>query len=132
MILADCMALGLLGNCCPNQENVFLQCCNYTADALGIDMVSDEYKGYIYADQAVVDRDNAWASILSHTSFGSGGSKTNSLYWAASRPPPPSNYTPQLRTPDYPSLIPASCAANSACNAIGKSMWNKVVVTCAL
>jgi hypothetical protein len=100
---------------------VFLQCCNYTADALGIDLVSDEYKGYIFADQAVVDRDAAWATILAHPSFGGGGSKTNSLYWAASRPPPPLNYTPALKGPDYPSLIPTSCMANSACYAMGMS-----------
>lgn len=98
---------------------MFLQCCNYTADALGIDVINDEFKSYIYIDQAVIDRDSAWKSIQTHPSFGQGGSRSNSLYWAASRPAPPINYSAILKAPNYASLIPKNCSSNSACNIAG-------------
>lgn len=119
--LLECVALGLLGNCCPNNENVFLQCCsaNNTADALGVDVISDEYKSYIYFIQAVVDRDSAWRSLLALPTFGAGGSRTNSLYWAASRSPAPLDYSPAAKAPEYASLVSPSCSANSPCQALG-------------
>eukprot|EP00595_Chromulina_sp_UTEXLB2642_P000252 CAMPEP_0196762572 /NCGR_PEP_ID=MMETSP1095-20130614/2279_1 /TAXON_ID=96789 ORGANISM="Chromulina nebulosa, Strain UTEXLB2642" /NCGR_SAMPLE_ID=MMETSP1095 /ASSEMBLY_ACC=CAM_ASM_000446 /LENGTH=448 /DNA_ID=CAMNT_0042113835 /DNA_START=1227 /DNA_END=2573 /DNA_ORIENTATION=+ len=131
----DCAALGLVGNCCPNNENVFLQCCNYTAESLGVDLVQDEWRAFIYVDHAVVDRDAAWEEIRVTNGFGPGNSKTNCLYWAASRPAPPINYSTTVQKPDYNSFIQQSCNANSACDAVGMTgaccpMTNGVSLGC--
>ena len=50
--------------------------------------IQDEWKALMYMDHAVIDKDSAWLQIKSITQqdgFGTGGSKTNSLYWVASR-----------------------------------------------
>ena len=67
----------------------------------------------------VVDRDVAWNQIKSISGFGSGGSKTNSLFWVASRNPPPSNYNSSVHAVDVRASVKASCSSNSACDASG-------------
>ena len=67
----------------------------------------------------VVDRDVAWNQIKSITGFGSGGSKSNSLFWVASRNLPPSNYNSSVHVVDLKASLKPSCSANSACDAAG-------------
>lgn len=67
----------------------------------------------------VVDRDGAWNQIKSITGFGPGGSKSNSLFWAASRNPPPPNYNGSAHAVDIRGSLRSSCSANSACDAVG-------------
>ena len=69
----------------------------------------------------VVDRDVAWNQIKSITGFGPGGSKSNSLFWAASRNPPPPNYNGSAHGLDIKGSIKQACSANSACDAVGTS-----------
>lgn len=68
---------------------------------------------------AVVDRDVAWNQIKSITGFGQGGSKTNSLFWVASRNPSPPNYNSSVHVVDVKASLKSSCSANSACDAAG-------------
>lgn len=95
-----------------------LACCNGTQN---VGAVSNEWLTYIYADHAVVNRDAAWSQMLSLTSFGTGGSKTNALYWTATRPPPLANYSSSdvLDGPQYGKYVQSSCTANSACDIAG-------------
>jgi hypothetical protein len=67
----------------------------------------------------VVDRDVAWNQIKSVTGFGPGGSKSNSLFWAASRNPP-SNYNGSAHGVDIKGSLKSACSANSACDAVGE------------
>ena len=67
----------------------------------------------------VVDRDVSWNQIKSITGFGSGGSKTNSLFWVASRTPSPPNYNASVHVVDVKASLKSSCSANSACDAAG-------------
>ena len=67
----------------------------------------------------MVDRDVAWNQIKSITGFGPGGSKSNSLFWAASRNPPPMNYNGSARAVDIRGSLKSTCSANSACDAVG-------------
>lgn len=69
----------------------------------------------------VVDRDVAWNQIKSITGFGPGGSKSNSLFWAASRNPPPPNYNGSAHGLDIKGIVKQACSANSACDAVGTS-----------
>lgn len=67
-----------------------------------------------------VNRDAAWAQIESMSGFGSGGSKSNSLYWAASRAPPPPGYNDSTRPIAWTQAISPQCSLNSACDASGE------------
>ena len=67
-----------------------------------------------------MDRDVAWNQIKSITGFGPGGSKSNSLFWAASRNPAPVNYNGSAHAVDIKGSLRSSCSANSACDAVGK------------
>ena len=66
-----------------------------------------------------MDRDVSWNQIKSITGFGSGGSKTNSLFWVASRTPSPPNYNASVHVVDVKASLKSSCSANSACDAAG-------------
>lgn len=112
-----CVALSLTGLCCPNSDGVSLACCG-TSLSNGI---ADEWKSFIYTIHALVNRDAAWSEISKLEGFGVGGSKTNSLFWAASRPPALSGYNASTHNPDYLSSIRPVCAQNSACDAAGLS-----------
>ena len=82
--------------------------------------ISDLFLKYIPLLFTVVDRDVAWNQIKSITGFGPGGSKSNSLFWAASRNPPPPNYNGSAHGVDIKGIIKQACSANSACDAVGK------------
>ena len=109
----QCVALALLGLCCPNPAGVMLACCDSGPNGA---KMQDEWKGLLYIDHAVVDRDKAWTEIVNAGGFGTGGSKSNSLFWAASRPPPVAY---NLTHNDPRNSIKAACSANSACDALG-------------
>eukprot|EP01038_Epipyxis_sp_PR26KG_P003988 gene3988-5712_t len=114
-----CRNQQLLGNCCPTNDGTMLGCCDSFAN--GLARMQDEWKSYIWNDLAVVDRESAWKQILLITGFGSGNSKSNSLYWAASRIAPLSgfNISKKMDPGSNSNAVKASCASNSACDAIG-------------
>lgn len=109
-----CRALDLFGLCCPTREGIMLGCCraNMTQD------MGDEWKAYIFIDLAVVDRDTAWTQLLHMQDFGVGNSRANSLYWAATRPPPVAGFNASQKPPEV--VVKSACSANSACVATGK------------
>ena len=123
----SCVTLGLTGMCCPTPEGVYLACCNPSSNNnnpnAGVGM-QDEWKSYIFAIHAVVNRDDAWKEILRMDNFGIGGSKSNSLYWAASRPMRLPDYNSTVKPPDYMGAIRPFCSFNSACDAAGKSIMS--------
>lgn len=102
--------------CCPTSDSTMLACCNGTQN---VGIVQNEWLAYIYADHAVINREAAWDQVLSLQNFGAGGSKANSLYWTASRPPPLENFTYTFHEPKFSKYVPTSCAANSACDIAG-------------
>eukprot|EP01039_Chlorochromonas_danica_P006287 gene6287-6932_t len=121
----QCRPMGLSGNCCPTTEGVYLTCCD-SYISTNSNRVSDEWKAYIYALLAVVDRETAWAQLDLLPGFGAGNSRTNSLMWAASRSPPLPGFNYNLYTnnssfyrPSELAMPRASCAANSGCDALG-------------
>jgi hypothetical protein len=67
----------------------------------------------------VVDKQKAWNEFEKAKGFGSGGSRTNSLYWAASRAPPTPSYNASTHPVDLKDSIKKECNQNSACDAIG-------------
>ena len=122
---AACTKLGLTGNCCPSDEGgATLSCCSDNVSDSDSDGMIDEWKALIYAIEAVVDRVSAWNGLMkiTETNFGSGNSKANSLYWAASRsgPPPGWDSLSVIKSPgNYTGFIDKRCNANSACDASG-------------
>ena len=106
-----CKNLGMTGSCCPTTDGNLLACC----DSQG--KMQDEWKSLILIDLAVVDRDAAWNQILTLNGFGNGNSRSNSLFWAASRTPPVLNFNSSRRSTDL--LVKSSCSSNSACDAVG-------------
>ena len=65
----------------------------------------------------VVDKDNAWNNLLVSSGFGIGNSRSNSLYWAASRPAALSGWDGAPKAAD--TTVKQSCTSNSACDAMG-------------
>lgn len=47
---------------------------------------SESWRGFVYLEHAVIDAAAAWQQVNTLTSFDDGNTKTNSLYWVASRP----------------------------------------------
>jgi endo-1,3(4)-beta-glucanase len=47
---------------------------------------SEPWRGFIYLDHAVIDRAAAWSEVKTLQAFDDGNSKTNALYWVATRP----------------------------------------------
>ena len=82
-------------------------------------MIQSELKLIFLNMISVVDRDVAWNQIKSITGFGPGGSKSNSLFWVASRNLPPTNYNSSVHLVDLKASLKPSCSANSACDAAG-------------
>jgi len=76
----------------------------------------------------VVNRDASWESLMTLNNFGAGNSKSNSLYWAATRAAPVPGFNLSATSSSGNSNngksgafnLPSACAANSACDAIGK------------
>ncbi|ETL95142.1 hypothetical protein F441_07307 [Phytophthora nicotianae CJ01A1] len=50
------------------------------------DPIEDRWKGYAYLDLAIIDPADAWSKVQNMTFFDDGSSRTNSLYWIATRP----------------------------------------------
>lgn len=114
---AQCVSLGMAtGACCPTADGVMLACCD--PDSSGSRM-QEEWKTLIYIDHAITDREASRQQILSAGGFGSGNSKCNALFWAASRPAAQSTYDLIPHAPEYAKSIKPSCAANSACDSAG-------------
>ena len=81
-----------------------------------------QWAGYMYMAQAIVDPDSAWEGITALTVFDSGNSKTNALYWAATRPRHTEAYNATafaVAAAAAAADVPQSCLANSACFAQG-------------
>lgn len=113
----ECAMLGMTGACCPATDGTMLACCEGTQN---IGYISDEWLAYMYIDHAVVDRESAWNQIMGMSSFGNGGSKANSLFWAASRPAPIANISSlSIHEPNFESFVKHSCTANTACDVAG-------------
>jgi endo-1,3(4)-beta-glucanase len=49
-------------------------------------VLSQDWKGYIYMAHAIIDSQTAWNEVNSLTSYDNGNTKTNALYWVATRP----------------------------------------------
>eukprot|EP00644_Phytophthora_capsici_P016675 jgi/Phyca11/509548/fgenesh2_kg.PHYCAscaffold_47_\ len=50
------------------------------------DPIDDRWKGYAYLDLAIIDPTDAWTKVQNMSFFDDGSSRTNSLYWIATRP----------------------------------------------
>ena len=48
--------------------------------------MTEQWKGYAYLSQAIIDPDTAWHAVQSLNTFDDGNSKANSLFWIATRP----------------------------------------------
>lgn len=122
---SQCVQLGMAGPCCPTAEGLTLACCD--PDPSGNKPMQDEWRSLIYVNHAIVDREAARQQILQAGGFGTGNSRCNSLFWAASRPAPAQPTSadaaaaavPAPHAPDYVHSIKSSCQANSACDAVG-------------
>ncbi len=112
----QCSNLGLTGDCCPSPEGSYLGCCNTTL--IGKGYMSDEWKSLIYINSAIINRDNAWNNIMQLNNFGQGGSKSNSLFWTASRSEPISNSLVSNWSRDPHTYVKKECSANTACVAL--------------
>ena len=42
--------------------------------------------GFVYMSHAVIDKQSSWQEVNTLTAFDDGNSKTNTLYWVATRP----------------------------------------------
>jgi len=49
-------------------------------------LLSEGWKGYIIMAHAIIDREAAWTEALELTSYDDGNTRSNTLYWIASRP----------------------------------------------
>ena len=89
-------------------------------------LVTEEWRGFIALDHAVVDQAEALEEIRALSFFDAGNSLSNSLYWIFSRPVTgPFNLTehqsPAVQTPAAPKVVKANCNANPACFTLGLS-----------
>ena len=50
--------------------------------------LSEGWKGYIVMAHAIIDPEAAWEEALQLTAYDDGNTKSNTLYWIASREPP--------------------------------------------
>lgn len=109
-------------------DDVILACCDGASGDVSSSLVSDEWASLLYAVHAgtshfscrhdevvVIDQKSAWTEMLTIKNFGSGNSKSNSLYWVASRANQLVHMVPTNQT-TYPI---ESCSTNSACDAAG-------------
>jgi len=48
--------------------------------------ISEAWKGYVFMDHAIIDKEAAWTEANTLQWYDNGNSKTNTLYWVASRP----------------------------------------------
>jgi hypothetical protein len=71
----------------------------------------------------VLNRDAAWDRLMTIDNFGSGNSKANSLYWAATRPAPLPGFNVSNTQSALSTASTSACSANTACDAIGKILF---------
>ena len=65
----------------------FLQQVNITVSFLQAFNTADEaWRGYIIMAHAIIDREAAWNEAMQLTSYDDGNTKSNTLYWIATRP----------------------------------------------
>ena len=97
--------------------------------------LSEEWKGYIVMAHAVIDPITAYQEALQLTSYDNGNSKTNALYWIATRPgmedgptqPPGPSSTSSTSTTHGP--LPHGCCqgeqsvTDPSCNDIPHDPW---------
>ena len=80
--------------------------------------MQNDWRSLLYADLAVIDREEAWDRLEEMKSYGSGGSRANFLLWAATRSPP-SGADKTTFAVNYTLAIEPQCDKNSACMALG-------------
>jgi endo-1,3(4)-beta-glucanase len=51
------------------------------------DPIGEGWKGYVFMDHAIIDKEAAWTEVQTLRWYDNGNSKTNTLYWVATRPP---------------------------------------------
>ena len=89
----------------------------------------------LFLTRTVVNRDASWDSLMTLNNFGAGNSKSNSLYWAATRAAPVPGFNLSATSSSGSTSgkggdvnLPSACAANSACDAIGKDFCNDLIL----
>lgn len=80
--------------------------------------MQNDWKSLLYADLAIINRDIAWSKLLEMKGYGSGGSRSNYLFWAATRPPS-SALIIETHSVNYTETISPFCDKNSNCDALG-------------
>ena len=58
----------------------------YPILSTAIGSASEGWKGFIFMAHAVIDKNAAWTEVNSLKGFDDGNTKTNTLYWVATRP----------------------------------------------
>ena len=58
----------------------------YPVVAEALPTAGEGWKGFIYMAHAIIDKETAWNEAQTLTSYDDGNSKTNTLYWLATRP----------------------------------------------
>jgi endo-1,3(4)-beta-glucanase len=48
--------------------------------------IGEGWKGFIYMDHAIIDAPTAWGEVATLSGYDDGNTKTNTLYWVATRP----------------------------------------------
>ena len=115
-----CKALGMEGDCCPAIDGTALACCEgamdeaFKASGNNAGGMLDEWANLMYIDQAVVDREAALARFDGLTNFGPGNSKSNSLFWAMTRPVP---LKVKAKPVPIVYITKKKCVENTACAA---------------
>ena len=104
--------------------------------------LSEGWKGYIVMAHAVIDSETAWAEAQQLTSFDDGNTRSNTLYWIASRegaadcpdcttkPPVPTDHPTQEPTTTTHGPLPGGCdchpggvTTDPRCHDCGNDPW---------
>lgn len=48
--------------------------------------IEEGWKGFLFMEHAVIDKESAWQEVLTLNGFDDGNTRTNALYWVATRP----------------------------------------------
>ena len=73
----------------------------------------------MYADQAIINGPKSWSEIMKGDNYGPGDSKTNLLFWAASRSKFSDPENVEVGKVYFNQTIQSACAHNSGCYAQG-------------
>jgi hypothetical protein len=82
--------------------------------------MQNDWRSLLYADLAVIDKNMAYEKLSVMKGYGTGGSRTNFLMWAATRHFPSGDPT-GTHPVNYTAAIDPRCEYNSNCNALGLS-----------